>query len=389
MVIFLDFQTIILYFSTFSETYNIDYVYMGFLISLYSIFILLLSPIFGNLSDQYGRRGFLTLGLMIFAISAVIIAGAQDWMHILVGRALAGLANAIFLPALYAQLGDEYSYEKRTRAMGIVRLAWPITFIFGAPLVGYSIEYLSWRLPFAIMAVVALITGLAINLMSFSNGESKKQGPTTVLRLDLFKKVLLDRSTFAGLMMMLLAVGAIQGIFAFFPAWMETEFQLGESTISVIYAFMGVGTLFGTLFATWIGDDFGPKRCAVIGLAIASGCMILLSHFSFSPIFVILWLLFLGTAFDFSVTVSPVLLTQLAPDAKGTVISLNRALNSGATALSTSLSGLIWTYHGYTVIGLLFASMAFVGALIGFLYIQVVSDSVKKKSLNKTGIESL
>lgn len=347
---------------------------MGFLISIYSIFTLF-SPIFGSLSDQYGRRAFLTIGSMIFVISSVIMVVAQNWTHILVARALAGLANAIFFPAFLAQLGDKYSYDKRTRAMGFVRLAWPITFIFGAPLVGYSIEYLSWRLPFLIMAVVALITGIAINLVSSANDESKSQRSKPKPSLDLFKRVLLDRYAVSGLLMMLLAVGAIQGIFTFFPAWLETEFQLGESTISFIYAFMGVGTLIGTLLAIKVGDNFGPKICAVIGLAMAGGCMILLSHFSFNPIFVIFWLLLLGTAFDFSVTVSPVLLTQLASDAKGTIISLDRALKGGATAISTALSGLIWTYYGYGVIGLVFASTALVGALIGFFTIQVVSDS--------------
>jgi predicted MFS family arabinose efflux permease len=358
----------------FSESFHIDYIYMGFLISIYSIFTLF-SPIFGSLSDQYGRRSFLTIGSMIFAISSVIMVVAQNWTHILVARALAGLANAIFFPAFLALLGDKYSYDKRTRAMGFVRLAWPITFIFGAPLVGYSIEYLNWRFPFFLMAIVALITGIAINLVSSSNDESKSQKSKPTPSLDLFKRVLLDRYAVSGLLMILLAVGAIQGIFAFFPAWLETEFLLQESTISFIYAFMGVGTLIGTLLATRIGDHFGAKICAVTGLAIASGCMLMLSQFSYSPIFVILWLLLLGTAFDFSVTVGPVLLTQLAPDAKGTIISLDRALKGGATAISTALSSLLFTYYGYGVIGLVFASTALIGALIGFFTIRVVSDS--------------
>lgn len=348
---------------------------MVFLISIYSIFTLF-SPIFGSLSDQYGRKGFLILGLIVFILSSLIMAGAQTWAHILIARALAGLANAIFLPILLAQLGDSYSYEERTRAMGLVRLAWPITFIFGAPLVGFSIEYLNWRLPYVIMVIVALIMVGAIYQLDFPKRDLKSQKHTVKANIDLYSRVILNRSAVAGLLMMLLAVGAIQGIFAFFPAWMETEFQLGESAISTIYSFMGVGTLFGTALATWIGGRFGPKQGAVTGLALAAGCMFLLSHFSYSPIFVIFWLLVLGTSFDFSVTVSPVLLTQLAPEAKGTIMSLNGALKGGAIAISTALSGLIWVhYGGYMAIGLYCASIAILGAIIGFFAIKVVSPS--------------
>ena len=383
----LDFQIIILFFSIFNESFHIETWFLGFLITIYSIF-LLFSPIIGNLSDQYGRRGFITLGLLIFALSSVILAVAQNWIHVLLARALSGLSNAIFFPALLGELGDRYSYKERTRAMGIVRLAWPITFIFGVPLVGYSIEHLNWRLPYAIMAIVAFITGLTIMLKTSPKDKTKEGKPIIRLKLDLFKRVLLDRYAVAGLIMVFFAAAAIEGIITYFPTWVETQFQLGEADISMIYAFMGVGTLFGTLLATWIGDNLGPKQCAVIGLILASVCMLLLSHFSFNPMFVILWLFFLGLTFDFSMTVLPVLLTQLAPDAKGTIISLNISMIAGATALSAALSGLIWRYYGFSMIGLLFASTALIGAFIGLFLIKVVTNSVLEKSMNKAVIEN-
>lgn len=373
IVFFADFQNIILYFRTFSETFNIDYIYMGFLVSIYSIFTLS-SPIFGSLSDLYGRKGFLLLGLILFILSSLIIAIAQIWEHILIARALAGLASAIFLPILLAQLGDSFSYKERTRAMGLVRLAWPFTFIIGPPLVGYCIEHINWRLPHVMMGIGAAIMLMSLYKFDFPKREFEGQIRTKNSTLDLFTRVLLNRSAVAGLVMILLAVGAIQGIFVYFSTWMETEFQLGESAISTIYSFMGVGTLFGTVLATWIGDKFGPKQCAVTGFSVAAGCMLLLSHFSYNPIFVIFWLILLGTSFDFSITVNPVLLTQLAPNEKGTIMSLSGALKGGAIAISTALCGLIWAQYNYMAIGIFCASLAITGAVIGFLAIKVKEE---------------
>lgn len=256
--------------------------------------------------------------------------------------------------------------------MGLVRLSWPLTFIVGVPLVGYSIEYLDWRLPFVILTVLALISGTLIMLTEPSGNKMHNQRPTSRKSLKLVKRVLSDRNAFSGLLLMMLAAGAIQGIFVFFPVWMETDLLIEETSISIILAFMGVGTLIGTLLATGIGDKIGPKKCAIIGLIAAAGCMIFLSHFSFrNPLLIVFWLILLGTSFDFSMTVVPVLLTQIASDAKGTILSLNQSLNAGATALGSAFSGILWINFGYPTIGLFFGCIAFLGALIGFFKIEI------------------
>ncbi|MFX0151572.1 MAG: MFS transporter [Candidatus Hodarchaeota archaeon] len=370
MVIDLDFLAIILYFSVFSSTFDVSIWVMGFLITIYSIFTLF-SPIFGSLSDQYGRQRFINLGLILFAFSNLIIIFAQSWVHLFIARALAGLAGrAIFLPILLAELGDLSTYEKRTYFMGIVRLSWPITFMFGVPLVGYTIEYMDWRLPFLLMGLLAVVIALIMIFIPKFNKNEEIQGELVTLdRFSLFKRVLVDRSAISGLALMLFAVGSIQGIFAYFSVWLESKFLLQESQISIIYAFMGLGTLFGTLLATGIADKIGTKFSSILGLGLSAVGMVLLSNFSFTPSFIIFWLLILGTTFDFSMTAVPALLTQIT-DAKGTILSINQALNAGATAIGTAISGLIWINVGYPMIGIFFGSTAFIGALIGFLGIQ-------------------
>ena len=367
----LDFLSITLYFSTFSTVFDVEIWLMGFVISVYSICILF-SPVFGIISDQYGRRRFLLLGLVIFSFSSGIMVIAQDWIQVLIARAFSGVATAIFMPSLLAELADTYSYRKRTRAMGLVRLSWPLTFIVGVPLVGYSIEHLDWRFPFVVLSFLALVAGILIILTGPSGKKIHKQRPTAKKSLKLVKRVLSDRNAFSGLLLMMFAVGAIQGIFAFFPVWMETGLLIEETSISIILAFMGGGTLIGTLLATGIGDKIGPKRCAIIGLIPAAGCMIFLSNFSFrNPLLIVFWLILLGTAFDFSMTVVPVLLTQIASDAKGTILSLNQSLNAGAAALGSAFSGILWINFGYPTIGLFFGCIAFLGALIGFFKIEI------------------
>lgn len=99
----LDFLSITLYFSTFSTVFDVEIWLMGFVISVYSVCVLF-SPVFGSISDQYGRRRFLLLGLVIFSISSGIMVIAQDWIQVLIARAISGIATAIFMPSLLAEL---------------------------------------------------------------------------------------------------------------------------------------------------------------------------------------------------------------------------------------------------------------------------------------------
>ncbi|MFX0013700.1 MAG: hypothetical protein ACFFB2_11200 [Promethearchaeota archaeon] len=86
----------------------------------------------------------------------------------------------------------------------------------------------------------------------------------------------------------------------------------------------------------------------------------------------------MGTAFDFSMTEVPVLLTQVASDSNGTVLSLKQAVNAGALAIDSTLSGIIWISFGYGIHGLLFAIIAFTGALIGYFNIRIVPENELK-----------
>ena len=184
--------------------------------------------------------------------------------------------------------------------------------------------------------------------------------------------------------MMFCAVGSFEGLFTFFPVWLENLFQQGETEIALIFSIMGVGTLIGTLLAAGIGDKFGPKRCVVVGLTLSATCMVLIPHLQYSLLAVIFGIFILGIFFDFAMTILPAILTQLAPDARGTIMSLNQALTAGSMASTYALSGFIWNRSNYAVIGLVFGSLIFFGTLIGFFHVQVESHSTNEDNLDYT-----
>lgn len=129
-------------------------VYGGWLYFTYAIMQFFCAPILGNLSDRVGRRPVILFSLFALGVDYLIMGFAPALIWLFVGRALAGLAGASFIPA-YAYLADVSAPEKRAQNFGIVGAAFGLGFIIG-PAVGGVLGEIGLRVPFFAAAGLAL-----------------------------------------------------------------------------------------------------------------------------------------------------------------------------------------------------------------------------------------
>ncbi|MCH9746001.1 MAG: MFS transporter [Proteobacteria bacterium] len=113
---------------------------------------------FGYLSDKYGRKPLLILGLIVFFIGSIIAANANDIYQVVIGRALQG-AGAISA-VLMAFLADYVREEERPKANAFVGVQIGVAFMLAlllGPMIGYQlgISGLFWIIAF--LSVVALL----------------------------------------------------------------------------------------------------------------------------------------------------------------------------------------------------------------------------------------
>ncbi|MEA3338293.1 MAG: MFS transporter [Chloroflexota bacterium] len=113
------------------------------------------SPVFGLLSDRYGRRTIMMASFLLLAACGVGMALSRQWWSVM-PLILSGLAVAAFVPAQQAYISDRVTYEKRGRAMGSVEFAWSSSAIIALPLMGWMIEAYGWRTPFVFIALLSL-----------------------------------------------------------------------------------------------------------------------------------------------------------------------------------------------------------------------------------------
>jgi DHA1 family tetracycline resistance protein-like MFS transporter len=127
----------------------------GVMMSAYAAAMFLFGPIVGSLSDAYGRRPILIAALVTLAIDYVIMAMAQTYWVLLVGRVIAGMAGATYITAT-AYISDIAKPEERGAAFGMIGAAFGIGFVFGPALGGIAS---GWHIaaPFWIAAVLSAL----------------------------------------------------------------------------------------------------------------------------------------------------------------------------------------------------------------------------------------
>jgi MFS family permease len=132
-------------------------------LTLPTLFIALISPLTGKLSDLWGRKKILFWGLIIYGIGGSSGFYLQDIRLILLGRGLLGLGLGTTFTMASALIGDFYSGDRRRRLLGLqgafVSLGGMI-FVGGA---GFLAE-ISWRTPFLVYLLSFLILPAAAKL---------------------------------------------------------------------------------------------------------------------------------------------------------------------------------------------------------------------------------
>jgi DHA1 family tetracycline resistance protein-like MFS transporter len=144
---------------------------IGILVSSYSLMQFIFSPIWGNLSDRYGRRPILFWTIIGSSAGYWIIGFANILWMLYAGRILAGIMGGN-LSTAQAYIADVTSRKNRAKGMGLFGMAFGLGFILGPALAGVLSRF-GHTVPFFFAAVMSL--GNAI-LLYFILPESRKLG---------------------------------------------------------------------------------------------------------------------------------------------------------------------------------------------------------------------
>jgi len=133
---------------------------------VFSAFLLAQSattPIYGKLSDMFGRKPILAGGILLFLAGSLLCGFAWSMTSLIIFRALQGLGAGAIYPVSMTVVGDLYSLEERSRAQGMLAIVWAVSAVIGPLAGGVIIDSFSWawifwiNLPLGVLTIVGFL----------------------------------------------------------------------------------------------------------------------------------------------------------------------------------------------------------------------------------------
>jgi EmrB/QacA subfamily drug resistance transporter len=121
-------------------------------------------PIYGKLSDAYGRKPILLAGVAIFLIGSALSGLSQTMQQLIAFRALQGMGAGALFPVSLAIIADLFTPRERGRYQGLFGAVFGLSFIIGPFLGGFLTDHASWRWVFYVNLPVGIVALVVIAL---------------------------------------------------------------------------------------------------------------------------------------------------------------------------------------------------------------------------------
>lgn len=333
----------------------------------------LLSPIFGPLSERYGRRPVLILSMILFAAGCLVILIWPEFWALGVSLLVIATAKVVYDPAMQAYIGDVVDYDKRGRILSITELSWAGAFFLGIPAIGFVIDRQGWTAPFFWLAILAIAGAVMLWRVLPGPAADRRTSKATTLKLT-FKVIKKEKVIWAASLYLLLVMAANELLLVIYGFWMEDNFALSLTTLGLATAVIGAAELSGELVTAASVDRIGKRRFILItGLATAVMYIAVpFASLSLAAALATLFVLFLF--FEMTVVGGVPLLTELVPAARGIVMSVALAAGGVGRAMGALIGPRIWLQGGMEALGLTSAAMMIISMVILALWIREAAD---------------
>jgi drug resistance transporter, EmrB/QacA subfamily len=136
--------------------------YYVWVITIYLLTSTITVPFYGKLSDLYGRKPMLMIGITIFLIGSALSGLSQTMSQLILFRGVQGMGAGALFPISLAVIGDMYTPKERGRYQGLFGAVFGVSALIGPALGGFITDHFGWHwiffvnIPIGIASLVVL-----------------------------------------------------------------------------------------------------------------------------------------------------------------------------------------------------------------------------------------
>lgn len=302
----------------------------GMLISAYAFGVLLGAPLMTLVFANMARRNLLLLSMAIFTAGNLMSALADSYNLLLVGRIITSFNHGAFFGVGAIVAMNVVPPEKRAGAVAAMFSGLTIATIGGVPLASYIGEVVGWRPAFYAMALIGLVTMLALRLSLPPMANKQKADVRNELRVLGRKPVLI------ALLLTVVSSSAMFTVFTYIVPILQLETQASTFFVTAMLVLYGVGLAVGNI----LGGRFADRSMDLTLIGSLIAVMVLLVVFAVTvavPLLVVPLIFLWGVASFALVPPLQAMVVQEAAEAP----SLASAMNIGAFNLGNALGAML------------------------------------------------
>ena len=131
--------------------------YYSWVVTAYLLSSTVCTPLYGKISDLYGRRIMFQTAILIFLAGSLLAGVAQGMIQLILFRAVQGVGAGGLMALTFAVVGDVVSPRERGRYIGLLAGTWAFASVIGPFIGGFIVDNLSWRWVFLINLPVGAV----------------------------------------------------------------------------------------------------------------------------------------------------------------------------------------------------------------------------------------
>lgn len=344
-----------------SQVFDVTASQIAWLITIFTLPGIILTPLLGMLADLIGRKKVLIPSLLIFSLAGFACAFAQSYEQLLLFRFFQGIGVAALGALNLTMIGDLFSGNRRATAMGYNSAV----LSFGAtlyPAIGGAMAILGWYFPFYLPLLalpVALLVLIKLEIAGPRSSNSKTAYFNTLKQNLLNKQILL--LFVATLISFLILYGPILTIIPFF---MTDNFTESTLKIGIGLGFVAVGNGLASASMGRLAAKFKEQNLLKFSFLVYS-LVFLIIPFSASFEMLVFMLLVFGLCQGINLPVIITLvLTYTTTESRAAVMSVNAMVLQIAQTTAPLIVTFILAASGYLTVYVVSSALALIAGIL-------------------------